>query len=414
MKFTKTAIKGIKATGKRYTIFDDEFIGLAVRIGARGGKVFYFVYRAGKGRTAPLRWLKLGKFPAMTVEQARHMAKDKAALVTLGGDPALEIRQSKITPLTETVLETFMAEFVEPRLKPTTAVSYRSLINIYLKPALGKLRIKEVDFRHIAKLHHSLRDKPYQANRAIAVAGSFFSWAAEMGYTGRDKANPVAGINKYKEHKRQEFMTPEMLSLIGDTIDRMEKTWHERQVSKERRSGELVDSITPQSAAAIRLLMFTGARLGEILGLEWDKIDLEKGIARLSDSKTGFKVLQLPAPAVEVLRQLPQMDKYVFPSYSASGHMGDLRAAWVSVLRQAGLKIWRLHDLRHAFASVMVNSGASLPVVGKILGHNNPSTTARYAHLEANPARQAAEEAAAIISQATNNEPKKSLSVSRQ
>ncbi|MDR1397643.1 MAG: tyrosine-type recombinase/integrase [Desulfarculales bacterium] len=407
MKFTKTAIKGIEATGKRYTIFDDEFIGLAVRVGAKGGKVFYFVYRAGKGRAAPLRWLKLGKFPNITVEQARHMAKDKAAVVTLGGDPALEIRQSKSTPLTETVLETFMAEFVDPRLKASSAANYRSLIDLYLKPTLGKLRIKEVDFRHIAKLHHSLRDKPYQANRTIAVAGSFFSWATEMGYIDHDKVNPVAGINKYKEHKRQEFMTPEILSLIGETIARMEKTWHERQVTKERRTGELVDTITPSAAAGIRLLMFTGARLGEILGLEWDKIDLEKGVATLSDSKTGFKVLQLPAPAVAVLRQLPRMDKYVFPSYSSSGHMGDLRVAWVNVLRQAGLKSWRLHDLRHAFASVMVNSGASLPVVGKILGHSNPSTTARYAHLEASPARQAAEEAAAIISQAINNKPEK-------
>jgi integrase len=397
MKFTKNTIKGLEITGKRYTAFDDEFVGLAVRVGAKGSKVFYFVYRAGKGRAAPLRWLRLGRFPNMTVEQARNMVKEKYAVVILGGDPALEVRENKNTPLVETVLDAFMAEFVNPRLKPRTASSYLSLINVYLKPALGKLRIKDVDFRHIAKMHHSLRDKPYQANHAIAVAGSFFSWAAEMGYTEHGKANPVTGINKYKERKRQEFMTPEMLSLIGETLDRMEATRRERQITKKKRTGELVDSISPHAAAAIRLLMFTGARLREILGLEWDKIDLEKGVARLSDSKTGFKVLQLPAPATEVLKQLPQMGKYVFPSSSASGHMEGLREAWVNVLRQAGMKIWRLHDLRHAFASAMVNSGASLPMVGKILGHNHPNTTARYAHLEANPARQAAEEAAALI-----------------
>jgi integrase len=198
------------------------------------------------------------------------------------------------------------------------------------------------------------------------------------------------------------------LSILGDTLSRMEKTWLDRQEGRSpREKGSAVDAITPQPAAAIRLLMFTGARVGEILSLEWKNIDLDQGTARLPDSKTGFKVLQLPAPAVAVLEGLPQVSEWVFPASSASGHMVNIKDAWGDVLHQAGMDGWRLHDLRHAFASAMVNSGASLPIVGKILGHTQASTTQRYAHLEENPARKAAEVAAAKIAEAMKTPPKR-------
>ena len=148
--------------------------------------------------------------------------------------------------------------------------------------------------------------------------------------------------------------------------------------------------------------MLTGARMSEVLSLAWDDIDMEQGTARLPDSKTGFKILQLNAPALAVLETLPRIDdKWVFPSTTATGHMEHLKDAWANLMRQCGLKgKWRIHDLRHAFASMMVNAGASLPIVGKILGHSQPATTARYAHLERNPAREAAEAAAAKIAEA--------------
>jgi len=146
--------------------------------------------------------------------------------------------------------------------------------------------------------------------------------------------------------------------------------------------------------------MFAGARVGEILSLQWNNIDLEHGLAKFPDSKTGFKVLQLTAPSITVLKSIPQTDKWVFPSDSKCGHMVNIKDAWGDVLKKANLEGWRLHDLRHAFASAMVNSGASLPIVGKILSHSNTSTTQRYAHLEENPAKKAAETAAETIQNA--------------
>ena len=388
MKLTKTAVERLETTGKRYEVRDDEVPGFLVRVGVDGSKSFYLVYRAGKGRTAQKKRLHLGAYPKITVEQARRLATEKAASVTLGADPAAALREEKAALSIAEALDAFQKEYVA-KLKPSTISFYEDIIKRHLKPAMGRVGTKKLGYSDIARLHTAMKEKPYMANRCIAVISVFLNWCELHGY--RDKnSNPCKEIRLYKEQKRQEFMGATELAILGDTLERMERTWHERQRTKEKRTAEDVDTITPLAAAAIRLLMFTGARRGEILGLKWTYIDLGQGIARLPDSKTGFKVLQLPAPAVAVLKELPQLSEYVFPSPSASGHMVNIKDAWGDVLKQSGLTGWRIHDLRHAFASMIVNSGASLPIVGKILGHTQASTTARYAHLEENPARKAA------------------------
>jgi integrase len=405
MKFTKTAIENLSPTGNRYEVRDDILAGLLVRVGSSGDKAFYFQYRTGKGRGAANKRFHIGTFPTLTVEQARQIAKEKAAVVAMGGDPAQEVREEKTAATMQNSLHGFIEEHVA-KLKLQSIKSYTTIIMKRLLPGLGKLHVKDVSFSDVAKLHHSMKNTPYLANRSLAVLSKFFGWCEMRGYRERG-SNPCHGVTKYKEHKRQEFMGATELSLLGDTISRMEKTWIDRQEGKtQRKKGDAVDTITPQAAAAIRLLMFTGARVSEVLSLEWKHIDLDQGTALLPDSKTGFKVLQLPAPALAVLECLPQISEWVFPGSSASGHMVNIKDAWGDVLNQAGMDGWRLHDLRHAFASMMVNSGASLPIVGKILGHSQASTTQRYAHLEENPARKAAEVAAAKIAEAMKTPPK--------
>lgn len=406
MKLTKTSVERLEATGKRYNQFDDELKGFAVRVGAGGDKSFYYVYRAGKGRGAPLKWLRLGAFPSITVEQARQIAKSKAAAVALGEDPAAAVQEDKAALTLSEALSGFDQEYVS-KLKPSTIAFYRHTIEHHLKPKLGRIRTKALGYSDIAKFHTALKEKPYMANRCIAVLSVFLNWCEKHGYRERH-SNPCKEITLYREQKRQEFMDAGILSVLGDALSRMETTWHERQATKTRRNDKEVDTITPQAAAAIRLLMFTGARLGEILSLKWEYIDFEQGFARLPDSKTGFKVLQLPAPALAVLESLPEMSEWVLPANSASGHMVNLKTPWGNLLKFAQLTGWRLHDLRHSFASVMVNSGASLPIIGKILGHTQSNTTQRYAHLEQNPARKAAEDAAAKIDQALKTKPTRS------
>ena len=344
----------------------------------------------------------------MTPEQAREAAKDKAALVRQGIDPVKEMQEEKEAMRMDAALAQFMADHVA-KLKPETRKQYTALHDKHFLSKLGRLRVKDISHSDIAKLHRELKETPYLANRCLAVLSKFFSWCELNDHRDRN-SNPANGVTKYKEYKRQEFMGATELAILGDTLSRMEATWYERQETKEKRTSEFVDTITPPAAAAIRLLMLTGARLSEVLSLEWSRVNLEQGTATLPASKTGFKVLQLPAPALAVLKNLPKISAWVFPADSASGHMVNLKDAWGDVLKQSGLSGWRLHDLRHAFASMMVNSGASLPIVGKILGHTQASTTQRYAHLEQNPARKAAEDAAAKIAAAMSKPTGKVLS----
>ena len=401
IKFTKRSIEMIPTNGERQIFYDDELPGFAVRVGKTGKKSFYYLYRAGKGRNSAKRWVLLGVFPNMTVEQARQKYKDLAATVQQGADPSKEIRESKVAMLIAEALDQFVEEYVA-KLKANSIEFYKIVIRKHLKPHFGKLKVKDLGYPDISKFHASAKDTPYAANRSVNILSVFLNWCELQGYRERH-SNPCKQIPLYKEHKRQEFMDEAVLTKLGETLLLMEDNWVLRKRTGERRASEHVDTITPHTGAAIRLLMFTGARRSEILSLKWSYINLDLGIARLPDSKTGFKVLQLPAPAVAILQNLPQVSEYVFPSDTEIGHLVCVKNAWRAVCQQAELPGWRIHDLRHAFASIMVNSGASLPIIGKILGHTQVRTTERYAHLQANPARNAAEEAAAKIAALTAN-----------
>lgn len=382
MKLTKRNIEAITATGKRQHFFDDDLPGLAIRVSEIGKVSFYYTYRYGKGRAAVKKWVHIGAYPAWTPEQARHRVKELAAQVVSGVDPAQEVRKSKTIITVSDIAKLFLTEHVRQKLKAKSIELYEGAISKHILPAIGKMPVEDISHRDVAKLHHSLKGHLYMANRVAAVMSKFFNWCEVNGYRARG-SNPVVGLEKYKEEKKLEFLKSDELSAIGAALTALEK---EGQIST-------------LAAAALRLLMLTGMRLMEVLSLKWEYLDLDAKKAELPDTKTGFKVVPLSLPALEVLQKLPIIDQYVFPSSaSASGHMEGLRKPWSLLAARAKLQgRWRVHDLRHAFASMMVNSGASLPVIGKVLGHATPGTTARYAHLEKNPAHQAAEDAAAKI-----------------
>jgi integrase len=149
---------------------------------------------------------------------------------------------------------------------------------------------------------------------------------------------------------------------------------------------------SPYYAAAIKLLVFTGARLGEVLGLQWQWIDLERGEARLPDSKTGAKTLHLPPPALAVLAELPRVEgnPHVIVGAKPGAALVNLQKPWRAIRKAAGLDDVRNHDLRHSFASVAASGGMGLPIIGKMLGHTQAQTTQRYAHLASDPVKAAA------------------------
>lgn len=383
LKLTKRSVDGLEVTGKRYTVMDDEFTGLAVRVGVSGTKSFYYWYRDGKGRAAPLRWYKLGSFPSMAVEQARTLAKEAAALVVNGKDPAGMRNVEKGMPTVAEALERFLEEHVIAKRKGSTHVQYRGLADRSLIPALGKLKISAVSSVHIARLHSDMKGTPYLANRALAVLAKFFGWCESQGL--RDKGNnPAVGHEKYPEHKRSKFMQDDELASLGSALAELEEQ----------------EKIDLYAAAAIRMLIFTGARLQEILTLRWEYVDMNTGIAHLPDSKTGAKPLHLPMPALALLESLPRINDWCFPSRRTDGPLVNLRKPFMAVCARAGLDGWRIHDLRHAFASAAVNRGHSLPMIGAMLGHARPITTARYAHVATNPVHAVAEDTAAHLDKA--------------
>jgi integrase len=192
-----------------------------------------------------------------------------------------------------------------------------------------------------------------------------------------DGSNPVRHVKRYPERKRERFLTREELQRLGAVLADAQATGAE----------------TPFVLAAVGLLILTGARLTEILTLKWDYVDLQGQVLRLPDSKTGAKLIYLNAAAINLLRTMPRMagNPYVIAGKKRRARLINLQKPWRRLRAKAGLGDVRIHDLRHSFASVAAGAGMSLPMIGKLLGHSQPQTTARYAHLAADPIRAASD-----------------------
>jgi integrase len=234
---------------------------------------------------------------------------------------------------------------------------------------------------------------PHQANRLLAVPSKFN--LAERWGLRPDGSNPCRHVEKFGERKRERMLSPVELARLGDALAAY--------------TGSLY------AVAAVKLLVFTGARLGEVLALRWEWIDFERGEARLPDSKTGAKTLHLPPPALTVLAALPRLDgnPHVIAGQKAGAAMVNLEKPWRAIRGAAGLDDVRLHDLRHAFASVAASSGMGLPIIGKMLGHTQAATTARYAHLASDPVKAAAASVAGKIADAMSGASKDGAAVVR-
>jgi integrase len=216
-------------------------------------------------------------------------------------------------------------------------------------------------------------------------------------------ANPARGVSRFKEEGRERYLSPDELARLGATIREAETIglpWdvdetapNAKHLAKERR-----EIISPHAIAAVLLLIFTGARLREILDLRWIDIDLDRGVLALPDSKTGKKVVLLTAPALAVLAAVPRCSEYVIAGLDPERPRSDLSKPWRAIVKHAGLDGLRLHDLRHSFASVGVTANLGLPIIGKLLGHSQARTTQRYAHVADDPLRRAADTIAGIIS----------------
>ncbi len=366
-------------------IWDSEVKGFGVRC-QRKAKVYILKARAG-GRQ---RWISIGAHGSpWTPDQARTEAKRLLGEIAKGRDPAAIRDAEKRNPTVASFVNAFLVEHVEAKRKAKTQASYRDLLERLAVPALGRLRVSDVTHADIERLHYSSRSTPYQANRLVAVLSKMFSWAEKHGHRPHN-TNPCRHVERFDEVKRERFLSETELSRLAEILSGVEHS-----------NGE-----NPYVVAAIRLLIFTGARLSEILKLEWAHVDFDHAMLMLPESKTGQRVIYLSAPALEALSTIPRIESnpYVIVGDRPAASLVNLQKPWRRIRKIAGLDDVRLHDLRHSYASIAASGGLSLPMIGKLLGHSQAATTHRYAHLAADPIRAANEAIGARISAAMRGE----------
>jgi integrase len=372
--------------------------GLGLRITTSGFRAFTFDYRLkdGSGRQ---RRLTIGRFPYVTVERARRKARALREAIEQGQDPGGEKERKRsaavarrMAPSVAQLAERFLAEHVSKR-RPNTLDSYQRVFRNHILPAIGGMKVHEVATDDVQALHAKLTKagKPYQANRAAAIMSKMFSLSE--GWKMRPEgSNPARTIERNPERHRRRYLSGEELSKLVGTLETHPDT---------------------QSANAIRLLLLTGARRGEVLGMKWP--DLVFGMKptwrRHADDMKNKEDSWVPLspPAAQLLLRIRDeqstagtLGTYVFPSAdSKSRHVVDVRRLWRQVIKTTGIKNVRIHDCRHTFASQLVSSGASLALIGSLLAHRSVSSTARYAHLADDAQREAVMRVGALFTAAT-------------
>jgi len=371
-RLTKRVIEAAEVRDKDYMIFDDELSGFGLRVLPSGRKNLILQYRIGT-RT---RRLTLGYYPAITAEQARDKAFKNLAAIRDGEDPMQEKQAFAACPSMKEYFQRFMEIHAAVHLKPCTRQRYEGIIKNHLVPMLGRLKIVEVTRAHILQVHFSMSKMPSSANQTLALLSKMFNMAEAWGLRA-ENTNPCRHIKKYKERKRERFLSPKEMRRLGEAL---------------HMAGE-ASLCSPFAIAAFRLLILTGARLGEIQRCRWEYVHLDRGFIRLPDSKTGPRYIHLGRTAIEVLRTMPRVagNPYLICSEHKTGEpVNDLQNTWRLIKKWAKLEDVHIHDLRHTFASNAVAMGMSLPMIGKLLGHTQTQTTARYAHLAMDPVLEAA------------------------
>nr|WP_321249666.1 tyrosine-type recombinase/integrase [uncultured Ruegeria sp.] len=370
---TKTSIDRLSPTNREAIYWDESLPGFGLRVKTTGVKSFVIQYRSKQ--TGRSKRKTLGKYgPTLSLGTAREMARNLLAEVIRGGDPVSDGQLLRKSPTVSSLAKQYLTEHAVPKKRPGSVRNDLSMLERYILPKLGELKVIEVTHQHIQKLHNQMRDTPYQANRTLALASKMFQLSVRWGMRSD---NPARGVEKYVEEKRDRWLSDAELQRLLLALSE-----HPNQTA----------------ANAIRLQLLTGARIGEVLTAKWEDIDLERRVWTKPSHHTKQKRrehLPLSSATTALLSEMQVSNRlnssWLFPGRDPEQPYKDLKGFWRSITKSAGLENYRVHDNRHTHASHLVSSGLSLPIVGRLLGHTNPSTTQRYAHLADDPLRQAAD-----------------------
>ena len=358
------------------TIWDTNLTGFGVR--RQKGKPSYLIKCRISGRQVHYT---IGKHGVFTPDLARKEARTLLADAQKGIDPRAAKRAALDLISIEEACQHFLKTHVAKKRKAKTLQEYQRIIEKIIIPKIGKLKIKEVTAQQISKLHQGLVETPYQANRVLAVLSKIFNLAETMQQRPQG-TNPCKLIEKYPETKKDRFLSEDELKRLAAALNNTFPIGGAR--SHDLTNSELR---ALYSTAAIWLLLLTGARLNEILTLKWSDLSQDHSSARLADSKTGAKTIQFSGDAQKVLQQIPKAsgNPYIIVGKIKNACLVNLQKPWNKVRCEAGIPDVRLHDLRHTYASYGAMSGISLTIIGKALGHQQTSTTDRYAHFDSDP-----------------------------
>ncbi|MDP2877863.1 MAG: tyrosine-type recombinase/integrase, partial [Holophaga sp.] len=419
---TDSFVREMDVRESKYVYWDPKLTGFGAQVTPNGVKSYVFKYiRNGKQG-----WVTIGKTSAWKADAARERAREMRKQLDQGLDPKQRIEAEKQAPTVSELADRYLEEHADLHNKKRSAKEARALVEKIIKPNLGEMRAKDVNREHVEKLLRDLKNTPTRANRVRSALSKMFNLAEQWNLRD-DFSNPCHHVKPYKEAKRERYLNRLELEALGLELDSRE-------------------AAEPYCVAAIRLLIFTGARLSEILELTWNRVDMERRVLVIDAHKTdksGNKFIPINPPVLLALGYVldengeiqadskgnPKRKEgaiirllsnpYVLPGDKSGEHLTHIHKCWDDMRTSAGVRLKetieseggelaeavdlsdvRIHDLRHCFASVGAGAGISLPIIGKLLGHTQAATTQRYAHLAASPLQAASEDISGRLAEA--------------
>jgi integrase len=392
VKLTKTAVDNANPETTDRFLWDSELKGFGLKVSKGGRKSYVCQYRTAGGRSGDDRRLTIGQHGSpWTVEMARSEAKQILGRAANGEDPALEKQDLKKRLSVAELCDQYLQHGCGTK-KASTLATDKGRIERHIKPLLGRKKVQDVTRADVKKFLQDIaqgktatdvktgkrgraivKGGQGTATRTVGLLGGILAYAADCGMI---EMSPVVGVKRFADKKGNRYLSQQELVVLGKALRNAET------------EGE-----NPSALAILKLLVFTGARKGEIEALKWSEVDFASGYLKLADSKTGQKAIPLNAGALQILNDQERLagNDYVFPAYRGERYYEGTPKVWKRIRSAAELSDVRLHDLRHSFASIAVSGGASLPIIGALLGHAHSATTQRYAHLSDDPLRAASD-----------------------